>query len=206
MAQNKIILAYMKPHTFILFGRAGSGKGTQAQNIINYLKKKDPDNNVIYIETGSKLREFADEVGQSAELTKKVMATGGLLPSFIPIWIWTNIFVRHMAGHEHLVLDGLSRRLYEAPVLDDALKFYNRENPIVISIEVSREWSRARLEARGRSDDNARDIEERLNWYDTNVLPTIEYFKTNPHYHFVSVNGEQSIEEVSKELLEKAGI
>lgn len=196
----------MKPQTYLLFGRAGAGKGTQANLIIEHLKKVDSENKVIYIETGEKLREFADEVGISAEQTKEIMATGGLLPSFIPIWIWTNIFVRHMAGHEHLVLDGLSRRLYEAPVLDDALKFYKREKPFVVSIEVSREWSRARLESRGRSDDNKRDIEERLNWYDSNVLPTIEYFKNNPYYNFVSVNGEQTIEEVSKELLTKIGM
>lgn len=196
----------MKPQTFLLFGRAGAGKGTQANLIIEHLKKVDSENKVIYIETGEKLREFADEVGISAEQTKEIMATGGLLPSFIPIWIWTNIFVRHMAGHEHLVLDGLSRRLYEAPVLDDALKFYKREKPFVVSIEVSREWSKARLESRGRSDDNKRDIEERLNWYDSNVLPTIEFFKNNPYYNFVSVNGEQTIEEVSKELLTKLGM
>ena len=196
----------MKPQTFLLFGRAGAGKGTQANLIIEHLKKVDSENKVIYIETGEKLREFADEVGISAEKTKEIMSTGGLLPSFIPIWIWTNIFVRHMAGHEHLVLDGLSRRIYEAPVLDDALKFYQREKPFVVSIELSREWSRARLESRGRSDDNKRDIEERLNWYDSNVLPTIEYFKNNPYYQFVSVNGEQTIEEVSKELLTKLGM
>ncbi len=196
----------MKPQTFIFFGRSGCGKGTQAQLIMDRLHKADPSHKVIYIESGAKLREFADEVGLSAELTRDTMAKGGLLPSFIPIWIWANTFVRHMTGAEHVVMDGLSRRIYEAPVLDDALKFYKREQPIVISMEVSRDWSRNRLLARGRADDNKQDIEERLNWYDKNVLPTIEYFKTNPYYKFISVNGEQSIEQVAEEIKAKTGI
>jgi adenylate kinase family enzyme len=196
----------MTPHTFLLFGRSGSGKGTQAQLIKDYLLKKEPQTQVEYIETGAKLREFIQEVGLTAEMTKKIMSEGGLLPSFIPIWIWTNYFVRYMDGSEHLILDGLARRQYEAPVLDDALKFYKRDKPFIIVINTSREWSKERLLGRGRSDDNKKDIDSRLDWYEANVMPTIDYFRKNEYYATIDINGEQTIEQVHQEILQKTGI
>ncbi|MCC2630944.1 MAG: adk, adenylate kinase, adenylate kinase [Candidatus Paceibacter sp.] len=196
----------MNPHTFLLFGKSGCGKGTQAKLLRDYLKKLEPHRQVEYIETGSKLREFSQEVGLTAQMTKQVMDEGGLLPSFIPIWIWTNYFIRYFDGNEHLILDGLSRRAYEAPVLDDALKFYKRDKPFVVLINVSDEWAKEHLLARGRSDDNKLDIDSRLTWFKDNVQPTIEYFKKNPYYTVLEINGEQSIEDVHAEIVKKAGI
>ncbi|MCC2631239.1 MAG: adk, adenylate kinase, adenylate kinase [Candidatus Paceibacter sp.] len=196
----------MTPYTFLFFGKSGSGKGTQAKLLAEYLKKKDPERQVEYIETGAKLREFSDEVGLTAQLTKKVMTEGGLLPSFVPIWIWTNYFVRYLDGSEHLILDGLSRRSYEAPVLDDALKFFNREKPFVIILNVSDHLAREHLLSRGRSDDNKLDIDSRLDWFKTNVDPTIDYFKKNSYYTVLEIDGEQSIKEVHQEILKRAGI
>ncbi len=196
----------MKPQTFLFFGKSGCGKGTQAKLLIDALREKDKTNKVIYIETGAKLREFSQEVGLSAQMTAKVMSEGGLLPSFIPIWIWTNYFLRFINGNEHLVLDGLSRRPYEAPILDDALKFYKREKPFVILIDVSNDWSKDHLLKRGRADDSKLDIDARLAWFDTNVMPTVDYFKKSDYYNFLKINGERSIEEVHKEILSKTGL
>jgi adenylate kinase family enzyme len=191
----------MTPQTYMFFGRSGSGKGTQAKLLIDFLQKKDQKNKVVYIETGAKFREFAQEVGLTAQLVAKTMNEGGLLPSFLPIWVWTNIFVRNLSGNEHLILDGLSRRTYEAPILTDALKYYNREKPHVIVVNVSREWSKHKLLNRNRYDDNNKDIDARLDWYEKNVLPTIEYFKNEPYYTVVEVNGEQAIEKVHEDIL-----
>ena len=196
----------MTPQTFLFYGKSGSGKGTQAKLLIEHLQKIDKVNKVIYIETGARLREFSQEVGLSADLTHKIMEKGGLLPSFIPIWIWTHCFVRQLRGKEHLILDGLSRRLYEAPILDDALKFYERFKPFVLSIETSDKWAHDRLAARGRSDDSKLDIEARLAWYHSNVVPTMNYFKTNSYYNFIEINGEQDIEKVHEEILTKTAL
>ena len=193
----------MQPQTFIFFGPSGSGKGTQAQLLIEVLKKKDPEQQVIYLETGQKFREFANEASLTAQNTKKIMETGGLLPEFLPIWIWTEYLIRHVSGNEHMVLDGLSRRAHEAPILDSAMRFYKRENPFVISIELSREVAAQRLRDRKRSDDTNLDIEKRLDWYDQNVVPAIEYFKNNPYYKFISINGERPIEEVHQDIINK---
>ena len=191
----------MNPRTFIFFGRSGCGKGTQAQLLIKHLEGVHVGDRVVYIETGAKLREFIKEVGLTQELTGKVMTGGGLLPSFLPIWIWTNTFIRNLNGKEHLVLDGLSRRAYEAPILHDALKFYDRQSPTVIVFNVSKEWSKERLLSRSRPDDKTGDIDKRLAWYDENVMPTIEFFRQNNYYKVLDINGEQAIEKVSADII-----
>jgi adenylate kinase family enzyme len=196
----------MSQYTFIIFGASGSGKGTQAHLLIDFLKKLDSDMPVLYIETGQRFREFADSGSYTATLVKGIMSTGALLPEFLPIWIWTEILVEEVKGRESIIFEGVSRREHEAPILDSAMRFYKRENPFVISLEVSKEWATERLMARGRYDDTVVDIKERLGWYDENVLPAIADFKKNPYYKFISVNGEQGVEDVHKEILKKLGI
>lgn len=196
----------MSQYTFIIFGPSGSGKGTQAHLLIDLLKKIDSEKEVMYIETGQKFREFADGTSYTAALVKGVMSTGALLPEFLPIWMWTEILVHDFKGHENIIFEGVSRREHEAPILDSAMRFYKRENPFVISLKVSKEWATERLNARGRYDDTPADIVERLNWYDKNVVPAIEFFKNDPYYKFIEVNGEKSIEEVHEEIVKKLGI
>lgn len=188
--------------TFIFFGRSGSGKGTQAGMLKKYLEDKkgvEP----IYIETGQKFRNFIDQSNYSAKLTKEVMAQGGLLPDFLPIWIWTTDLVNKFDGARDLILDGLCRRPDEAPVLDSAIKFYKISKPIILFIKTSDTWSFEKLKGRGRSDDSDEYIKSRLSWFDWNVVPAMAYFYNNPDYHFFEINGEQSIEDVHKEIVSK---
>ena len=196
----------MTPQTFIFFGPSGSGKGTQAKLLQEELKKRDPDRKILYIETGQRFRDLALGDSFTSKEIKKVVENGGLLPEFLPIWLWTSIMMEKMKGDEHLFMDGLSRQSKEAPILDSAVKFYKRENPTVISINVSDEWAIARLKDRGRSDDTDEDIKKRLDWYHKNVVPAIEYFKNNPYYKFISISGERSIEEVHRELMDRVGL
>src|SRR3989344_3468777 len=193
----------MSPQTFIFFGPSGSGKGAQAKLLIEKLNVVDSEKRVLYLETGEKLREFVKEASLTAKLAKEVLNSGGLMPEFIPIWVWTEFLIRHVSGDEHLIIDGSPRKLDEATILDSALQFYKREKPFVISIEVSDAWARERMQGRQRSDDNKNEINERLLWYKNNVLPAINYFRDNLFYTFVPINGEQSIEEVHKEILGK---
>jgi adenylate kinase family enzyme len=59
---------------------------------------------------------------------------------------------------------------------------------------------------RNREDDNAKEIAHRLSWYEKNVVPALRHFQGNPYYKFVEINGEQSIEEVHQEILEKINL
>lgn len=188
--------------TFIFFGRSGSGKGTQAEMLKKYiLEKKGVE--PIYIETGQKFRNFIDQSNYSAQLTKEVLGHGGLMPVFLPIWLWTGDLVNKFDGKRDLILDGLCRRPDEAPVLDSAVKFFKLSKPIVFFIKTSDAWSFERLKSRGRSDDSDEYIKSRLSWFDWNVVPAMAYFYDNKDYDFYEINGEQSIEDVHKEIIAK---
>lgn len=191
----------MRSQTIILFGRSGSGKGTQAELLLKFIKDHDPVKKTLYIETGQKFREFIKLDNHTAKLTREIVEGGKLMPEFMPIWIWTNFLIENFNGDEHLVLDGLSRRPYEAPILDSALKFYKREYPTIVSINVSREWAMERLLSRGRDDDNEDDIKKRVEWYDTSVVQAVEYFRNNGRYTVLDINGEQSIEAVHRDII-----
>lgn len=194
------------PITCIFFGRSGCGKGTQAALLKAYLEQKEPKRPVLTIETGKELRNFINEYtpkgNHTAGIVKEILENGGLLPEFIPIWVWTKYLVEQVTGTEHWVFDGLSRRPSEAPVLNGAFKFYKRERPFVILVEVSRKWSMERLLARGRYDDSREEITKRLDWFDEQVVPTIEFFKKHTEYYrFLTINGEQTIEKVQKDII-----
>lgn len=193
----------MSPQTYIFYGRSGSGKGTQAKLLGDLLSKKNRP--WLYLETGERFRHFMHNGTFVGTLTKEAIGQGGLLPPFLPIWVWTEAFVNEFHGNEDLILDGLCRRASEAPILDSAMKFFKREKPYVILINASKEWSRGRLKSRGREDDGRLDVEQRLSWFDTDVVPALAFFQNNPDYHFVSINGEQSSEKVHADILVSLG-
>lgn len=192
--------------TVIFFGRSGSGKGTQATLLKEYLEKNDPDHPVIYIETGRELRNLTKKEGLTSELTRKVMEEGALMPAFIPAWAWTNILIEKYTGNEHIILDGIARRKKEAVIVEGMLDFYERKDARVINLDVTREWAFEKLKARGRADDTDEDINQRLDWYDTEVIPALEFFRESKIISVIDVNGETSIEEVQKEIFEKLNV
>jgi adenylate kinase len=196
----------MTPQTYIFFGPSGSGKGKQAELLMEEIKKEDPEKKIIYIETGEKMRELARIDSLTGKKVNEILDGGTLAPIFLPIHIWSEYMIDNLTENEHIILDGTPRRLEEASVLDSAIQFYKRENPIVISLEVSDETTTKRLLGRGREDDNEKEIKKRLDFYHKDVMPAIEYFKKNPYYKFIAINGEPSIEDVHQEIMKQVGI
>lgn len=191
----------MSPKTFVFIGQSGSGKGTQAKLLIDYIKSKDAERPVFYLESGAAFRKLISEEKHTAKLARRIYEAGGLQPEFLAIFVWSNLLIENLTGEEHLVLDGTPRKLREAHVLDSAFKFYRQERPTVIFLNVSREWSVLRLTDRNRSDDNPGDIEARLNWFENDVVPAIDFFKKDKYYNFLDINGEQSVEKVHADIL-----
>lgn len=198
----------MTPKTFIFIGRSGCGKGTQAKLLDDYIRAQDSDKrNIVYIETGARFRKFIEEDSYSSKLAKEIMQKHERQPDFLAAWMWSHELVENLKNSDdHWVMDGTPRSLNEARLLDTVFDFYKREKPIVIYIDVSREWSERHLLARGRGDDNKEGIKKRLNWFDRDVMPAIGYYRDDPHVKLVEVNGEQPIDQVHKELIEKAGL
>ncbi|MFA6430709.1 MAG: nucleoside monophosphate kinase [Candidatus Paceibacterota bacterium] len=191
------------PVACIFIGRSGCGKGTQVNLYMENLSKINNEK-ILHIETGSLLRNLVKESSYTAEKTKEIIETGALMPESIVIGLWVGYLINNFTGKENLVFDGAPRRLHEAEILNDTLKFYNIPKYKVVYINVSREWATARLLARGRKDDTKEGIDKRMSWFDKDVMPCIEFFKSNnSSCELININGEQSIEEVSAEVLSK---
>ncbi|OHA82818.1 MAG: hypothetical protein A2408_01785 [Candidatus Yonathbacteria bacterium RIFOXYC1_FULL_52_10] len=192
----------MDAKTLVFFGKSGSGKGTQAKLLIDCLKEKG-DKEVLYMETGARLRDFTLGDGLSNKLTKEVMEHGKLMPEFLPVWIWSDFLLKQYTGNEHLILDGVSRRIHEASILTSAFKFYGVKNPHIVYLNTSRQFSYDLMKARGRKDDTDEYINSRLDWFEKEVLPVIEHFRSDPYYTFLDINGERSIEEVHQDIVKQ---
>lgn len=175
---------------------------------MEYLKEKDPHADVFHLETGARFREFIKdgEKNYSSKLSSDIYVAGGLQPEFLTIWMWGSGFIEKLKEGDHIIIDGTPRKLNEAKVLDSALKFYSREKPCLVFINVSKEWAVERLKSRHRVDDNSRDITRRLEWFETDVVKAIDFYRNNPDYLFLDINGEQTIENVHKEILEKISL
>jgi len=184
--------------TFIFIGRSGCGKGTQAKLLIEKLEQSgivSEDKPMFYIQTGDKFREFVSRTSHSSRLAKDIMEQAERQPDFLAIWMWSDLLITNLMGGENIVFDGAPRSLNEAMVLDTAIKFFNRQDVKVVYLDVSNEWSKTRLLERGRKDDQKLEyIERRLSWFETDVLPAVEYYEGSPDYQFIRVNGEQTVE------------
>ena len=118
--------------------------------------------------------------------------------------MWSHLLVEKMTGEEHVIFDGTPRSLQEAQIIDTAIDFYSRQRPHVIYLNISRETSKGRMIARRRIDDiNAEEVERRLNWFESDVLPAVEYFRKYSKYNFIELDGDQPVEAVQQELLSR---
>src|SRR3989344_238490 len=147
--------------TCIFIGRPGSGKGTQSKHLIEKLQTVEPKKLVLYVETGQLFREFMTGTGHTHDLVRQVMLEGGRIADSLAIWFWSNALINKFTGEEHLVFDGAPRSLLESQVMTTAMKFYQRERPAIVFLNVSREWSTAPLKERGREDDQDEKIANR---------------------------------------------
>jgi len=194
----------MTPQTFIFIGRSGCGKGTQVALLQKLLKEKDPGREIVHLETGSKFREFIAGEGYSNKLSAEIYNRGERQPDFLAVRFWADLLVDKAQIDNHILFDGICRSLPEAKIFSTITDYYTRK-VTVVHINVSRQWSTERLTARGRDDDDPTGIEKRLNWFEQDTALAIDYFKSDNRYDFIDVNGEQSIEDVHKELVAKLG-
>ena len=193
----------MDKQTVVFIGRSGCGKGTQAKKLIEYLKANDPEKrSVLYIATGALFRDFIQGDTHTQEISRKRFDESKLQPTFLSTYLWGKELVEKETGNEHIIFDGLPRTRSESEIISSVFDFYDRPDPAVVYMNVSEEWTRGRLKSRGREDDlDDREVNRRMAWFKTDVLPAIEYFKDHETERFVEVNGEQEIEEVHKDIL-----
>jgi adenylate kinase family enzyme len=192
----------MNLHTFIFIGRSGAGKGTQVDLLKKYLSENDPAHPIFQLEMGDDFRSFVKLDNYTASLAKKISDVGGLQPEFLCIYIWGTAFMNRLKGGEHMIIDGSPRKYFEARVMHTALQFYGREKPTVVFIDIDHETAIKRLLARGRGDDFKDAIELRMQWFEKEVKPCVDFYRTSSDIHFLHIDGKKTPEQVHADIIQ----
>jgi adenylate kinase len=180
----------------VLLGAPGSGKGTQATRLKEHLQ-------VPHISTGDLLRA---EVAAGSKLgleAKEVMARGELVSDAILLGMLEDRFSRaDTAGG--FILDGYPRNLAQADALDALLTRIGQPMDAAVQLEVPIgllvDRIAGRAAAEGRADDTPDSVRTRLNVYDTQTAPVIEFFRQRGKLSVV--DGVGSLDDVFNRIVE----
>lgn len=194
----------MQPQTFVFFGIVGSGKGTQVKLLTEFLKKKD-GRETVYAYPGGEYRKLIESGSYTGTLVKDSVTRGELQPDFLTNAIFTNILSSSLSSEKNLIADGYPRTVAQSEEFEAMMKFFRREEVKIIYIEVGKEEAMKRNLLRGRHDDTKEGLEKRFDEYVNNVVPAMEYLKGKPGYEIFNINGEQSVEDVHKDIIKALG-
>lgn len=192
-----------KTYTFIFVGRSGSGKGTQIDLLKKYITELNSEIGTYSFVMGDTFRSFMKDEGYAQNAIRNLVNNGNLVPDSITNSMFASQLLNNLKSDQHLYIDGIPRSPRQAEFVIEVIKFYNRSNPIIINIEVSKEEVTKRMLLRGRPDDTKEAITGRLNFYKENVTPAVNILKDKSGFIYIEVNGERSIEEIHFDLINK---
>lgn len=194
----------MKPQTFVFFGIVGSGKGTQVKLLMDFLKSKD-EKEIVYAYPGNEYRKIIESKSETASLVHATIDAGHLQPDFLTNSIFVNFLIKDISQEKHLIVDGYPRTPNQSECFEETMKFYGRNDIKIIYIELSEQEAMKRNLLRGRHDDTEEGIKKRIDEYVNKVIPSMGYFKGKNGYTIYTVNGEQSMEGVHKDIIKVLG-
>ena len=176
----------------ILFGKPGSGKGTQAEFVKN---KYD----LIHISTGDLFRNNISNNTELGLLAKSYMDKGDLVPDEVTIKM-LEAEVNNHPNAKGFIFDGFPRTTVQAEILDQFLTTLKLSISMTIALDVDENLLIDRLIKRGkdsgRSDDQDRSkIQNRFDEYNKKTSPLINYYKNQNK--FFDVDGVGDINEIS---------
>jgi adenylate kinase len=184
----------------ILLGPPGSGKGTQAQRLVQR-------HGIVQLSTGEMLRAAVAAQTPVGIKAQDIMAAGGLVPDDIVVRIISDRLDQPDAA-KGFILDGFPRTVPQAEALDDLLKKKRIKLDAVIELRVNesallqRVESRvAEMRARGedvRIDDTPEVLTKRLASYRSQTEPLIHYY--SERRKLLTVDGMMTIEAVTLEI------
>ena len=151
----------------VIFGRQGAGKGTQCNRIVEKY-------GVVHLSTGDMFRAARDEGIELGQQVAPIMASGGLVSDELTIAIVKERLASEEIQKAGFVLDGFPRTPAQAEALVEMLG--QDQLHAVLNLDVPLDEVTARMTARGREDDTAEGIAKRLALYDSETVPTIEWF------------------------------
>ena len=180
----------------VLFGPPGSGKGTQAQNLIEKFNLKQ-------ISTGDLFRYNMKNNTELGELAKSYIDKGELVPDQVTIDMLTDE-LKKPCDAQGFIFDGFPRTAKQTEALEQIVKdVLNGEINVCLSLIVEDQVLVERLlkrgETSGRTDDSNKEIiSNRIKEYYAKTAEVAELYKQQGKY--VEVNGVGAIDEISEKL------
>lgn len=180
----------------VLFGPPGSGKGTQAQNLIEKFNLKQ-------ISTGDLFRFNMKNDTELGKLAKSYIDKGELVPDQVTIDMLIDE-LRKPTDAAGFIFDGYPRTAVQTEALEKIVKDELNDNidvclSLIVEDSILVERLLKRGETSGRTDDsNVEIIENRIKEYYTKTAEVAELYKQQGKY--VEINGVGEINEISEKL------
>jgi len=180
----------------VLFGPPGSGKGTQAQHLIEKYNLKQ-------ISTGDLFRFNMKNDTALGKMAKSFIDKGHLVPDEVTTEMLIDE-VKKTTGTNGFIFDGYPRTVNQTEALEEIVKTeLGNEISVCLSLIVDDEILVERLLKRGQTsgrtdDSNEEIIRNRIKEYYAKTAEVAELYKQQGKY--VEVNGVGEIDEISAKL------
>jgi adenylate kinase len=184
----------------VLLGPPGAGKGTQAQRIIEKF-------GIPHLSTGDMLRAAVHAETGIGRKAKQIMAEGKLVPDELVVAAVIERIAQPDAKRG-FVLDGFPRTIGQAAAFDDLLHAETAQLDRVIELRADEEILLDRIETRARearqngqtvrADDNHEALKVRLDAYNEQTAPLIEYYRSKGILR--SIDGLREIDAVTQDV------
>ena len=177
------------PIRLVIFGRQGAGKGTQCARLIERY-------GVAHISTGDMLRSAVADGTELGLKAKAIMDAGDLVSDDVMVGIVRERLAQADAAEKGFVLDGFPRTTAQAEALvmilgDDSLH-------AAIDVDVPVDEVTQRMKARGRDDDTDEGIARRLELYEQETRPVLDWFEARDL--LVTIDGFDAEDVVAERL------
>ena len=182
---------------FVLFGKPGSGKGTQAEHLSEKYE-------LYHISTGDLFRKNISQDTKLGLLAKSYMDKGVLVPDEVTIKMLENE-INENPESKGFLFDGFPRTIAQADSLDKFLHSIDMQINATIALEVDEKELISRIIDRGKTSNRSDDqdiekIQNRFNEYNKKTSALIRYYKNQNK--FFEVNGHGSVDEITNRLFD----
>lgn len=181
----------------VLFGAPGTGKGTQSGLVIEKYR-------MVHLSTGDMLRAAISEGTPMGLEASKYIDQGLLVPDEVILKEVSYTIAKNDAS-TGFVFDGFPRTLPQAESLDRMLDEKNIPINLVFYLDVHEDELYKRIlhraEISGRSDDKEETIRKRIEVYNQQTRPLIDFYEKQGKV--TRVDGMRDIDEVFESIAER---
>lgn len=171
-------------------GKIASGKGTQAENVIEAFGGHLYSN-------GDKMRATTTLPTPFGEKMKETYEEGYLMPEWVASYWMTGAIVADFPN-ERIVFEGVAKKPNEAELFHEIHHWVHRPY-VVFHLNITDDEVRTRSARRARDEvDSPKSVEKRLEEYHTYTGKSIEFFRTKGT--LIDIDGTLSTDEVKQQI------